>query len=318
MAGFEESRLERLPAWDAMQVAVTAGYGSLLAGNLDRAASLADVAADLEGKHGQWTARLIAMRLRAVPRFLMSADFDGFADYWRKDLEYTEEQSLNVGWLAAIGFDIAGMAAFWKGRWEEALEYYERALVTDDWDGLTWGGGWPFIFLLTAYSAPDFAVELLRRRADRLPRPDGQNVLGQWAALAPVVEGLIVLGERERAAALHSAARYHIDDGAVLSVPYGNRLVETVAGMAATAGRDYEAAERHFETALQQAHDLPHRFEQPEVRRWHAWMLLDRDGPGDREKARELLNEAIDLYREIGMPKHLELAEELLSEAEDR
>ena len=35
--------------------------------------------------------------------------------------------------------------------------------------------------------------------------------------------------------------------------------------------------------------------------------------PGDREKARELLTEAIDLYREIGMPKHLEMAEELLA-----
>ena len=40
-------------------------------------------------------------------------------------------------------------------------------------------------------------------------------------------------------------------------------------------------------------------------------MLLDRDEPGDREKARELIREAIDLYREIGMPKHLEIAEEL-------
>ena len=35
-------------------------------------------------------------------------------------------------------------------------------------------------------------------------------------------------------------------------------------------------------------------------------------GPGDREKARELLNEAIAMYREIGMPKHLEIAQALL------
>ena len=42
------------------------------------------------------------------------------------------------------------------------------------------------------------------------------------------------------------------------------------------------------------------------------------DGPlhsQGREKARELLTEAIDLYREIGMPKHLEMAEELLAGA---
>ena len=34
--------------------------------------------------------------------------------------------------------------------------------------------------------------------------------------------------------------------------------------------------------------------------------------PRVREKGRELLTEAIDLNREIGMPKHLEMAEELL------
>ena len=53
---------------------------------------------------------------------------------------------------------------------------------------------------------------------------------------------------------------------------------------------------------------------QPETRRWYAWMLLDRDGPGDREKARTLLSEAIAMYRQIGMPKHVEMAETMLRE----
>jgi len=43
-------------------------------------------------------------------------------------------------------------------------------------------------------------------------------------------------------------------------------------------------------------------------------MLIDRDGPGDRDKARELLTEAIEMYRRIGMPKHVEMAETLLGE----
>jgi hypothetical protein len=46
-------------------------------------------------------------------------------------------------------------------------------------------------------------------------------------------------------------------------------------------------------------------------------MLIDRDGPGDREKARGLLTEAIEGYRRIGMPKHLEMAEALLRELEN-
>ena len=54
------------------------------------------------------------------------------------------------------------------------------------------------------------------------------------------------------------------------------------------------------------------------VRRTHRWSrqlsLRRRKGPADREKARELLTDAIDLHRESGMPKHLEMAEELLAE----
>ena len=50
------------------------------------------------------------------------------------------------------------------------------------------------------------------------------------------------------------------------------------------------------------------------MRRWYARMLLDRDGPGDRDKARELLTEAIAMYREIGMPKHVEMAKVILGE----
>ena len=79
--------------------------------------------------------------------------------------------------------------------------------------------------------------------------------------------------------------------------------------MAAAAGGQWEKAEEHYRTALRQAHELPVVIEQPEVRRWYARMLIDRDAPGDREKARELLTEAIAMYRRIGMPKHVEMAE---------
>ena len=87
-----------------------------------------------------------------------------------------------------------------------------------------------------------------------------------------------------------------------------------MAGIAAACGGQWEKAEEHYENALRQAHELPVVIAQPEVRRWYARMLIDRDGPGDREKARELLTEAIAMYRRIGMPKHIEMAEALLRE----
>ncbi len=59
---------------------------------------------------------------------------------------------------------------------------------------------------------------------------------------------------------------------------------------------------------------LPIVIAQPEVRRWYARMLIDRDATGERDKARELLTEAIAMYRKIGMPKHVEMAEAMLRE----
>ena len=62
---------------------------------------------------------------------------------------------------------------------------------------------------------------------------------------------------------------------------------------------------------------------QPEARRWYARMLLDRaqtgarsgDASGDRETACRLLTEAIEMYRRLGMPKHVEMADAMLREA---
>ena len=43
-------------------------------------------------------------------------------------------------------------------------------------------------------------------------------------------------------------------------------------------------------------------------------MFIDRDAAGDRDKAFRLLTEAIAMDREIGMPKHVEIAETMLRE----
>ena len=82
--------------------------------------------------------------------------------------------------------------------------------------------------------------------------------------------------------------------------------------ISAACGEQWDVAERHFQIALEQAHEMPVRSEQPEVRRWYARMLLDRRQPGDEDRARELLDEAILMYEEIGMPRHLEMAREML------
>lgn len=41
-------------------------------------------------------------------------------------------------------------------------------------------------------------------------------------------------------------------------------------------------------------------------------MLMDRAAPGDREKARTLLVDALENYTRIGMPRHIEMTQALL------
>ena len=66
---------------------------------------------------------------------------------------------------------------------------------------------------------------------------------------------------------------------------------------------------------MRRAQDLPHLVEQPEARRWFAWMLLRRGEAEDAARARQLLDEAINQYRALGMARHVEIAEELLADA---
>ena len=140
-------------------------------------------------------------------------------------------------------------------------------------------------------------------------RPGEDNLLGCWDQLLNIVEGLAVLRHRELVGTLYCLVSQGLKTGAVLSV--NSRLWQMVAGIAASCGENWEAAQEHFETALKQAQELPHVIGQPEIRRWYAQMLLDRDTPGDLDKARILLGEATEMYRTIGMPKHREIAEKM-------
>jgi hypothetical protein len=85
--------------------------------------------------------------------------------------------------------------------------------------------------------------------------------------------------------------------------------------MAAAAARQWDAAEEHFQIAMQQAESFPYLLEQAEIRRFHAMMLLDRSARGDRETAQTLLGEAVETYTQIGMPRHIEMTQTLLDRA---
>jgi hypothetical protein len=128
--------------------------------------------------------------------------------------------------------------------------------------------------------------------------------------LLAAAEGLSVLGALDAAAALYPAiVDCGVRTGAVCPSLIDGRLLERAAGIAAMAGRRFPEAETHFLRALEQARSIPHRPEEAHTGRFYGQMLLERDGPGDREQAAVVLHEAAAAYRRMGMPRHAEMAE---------
>jgi class 3 adenylate cyclase len=107
--------------------------------------------------------------------------------------------------------------------------------------------------------------------------------------------------------------RPHAQELYDLLLPYAHRNVVVGAGwacegsasaplgeLAAALGR-YEDAERHFDDALRMNVALEAPPLVAETRMRYAAMLADRDRPGDRERALELIAESLDTAQELGM-----------------
>jgi hypothetical protein len=157
------------------------------------------------------------------------------------------------------------------------------------------------------------AFAIFDENRTRMPLGGRPNTRGSWLMLALVIEGLVILGEQAQAGQLYPLVRELVGTGAVALWPIA-RFTQTIAGAAAAAARQWDAAEEHFQIALQQAESFPNLLEQAEIRRFHAMMLIARAVAGDHEIAQTLLREALASYASIGMPRHIEMTRTLLDQ----
>jgi hypothetical protein len=112
------------------------------------------------------------------------------------------------------------------------------------------------------------------------------------------IEGLYMLGEVEKVATLYPRARQLIDTGTIC-ILIMSRFPQTIAGIAATAARNWTRPKNTFRSQCSK----PCRFLTSSNKRtygvFHAMMLIDRAAQGDRERARALLNDALQSYQRI-------------------
>ena len=297
--------------WNMVDALAIFQLASVFLGRLDGVARFEQETQELVQRSGHMGADTLSRMARIHRDWVMSADLDQF--------EASTQQLVEVGvraqmpWVAVWESWLA-VARSWRGREEEARNIARDAASREP-PGSFAGCSWSVQFLCDCLSGhKQTALARLEERRSHLPRAGRPNTTGAWTMLVGVIEGLAVLREREAAAELYPLACEAIETGSVVSWG-GYRLLQTVAGIAAGAGGQWEQAETHYLTALRQAHDIPFRSEQPEVRRWYAQMLLDRNASDDRDKARTMLGEAVEMYQAIGMPRHLEMAKEMLHAA---
>ena len=269
---------------------------------LDRA----NEAAALAARVGHDGAACVVALHQSVCRLVIDGRLDLVEQSTREDIERFQHE----GWIFGYHWVLA-TTLFLAGRWVEAERVWREAIHLEPPGLYSRGGAQALLMMTRAYQSTPGALDELQTIASDLPSGDAEHRQGVWVQIAALVEGFAILGRRDDVADLYPVVRQGLEIGDVITGI--QRLWQMLAGMAAGAGQQWTAAEDHFETALRQAHTLPHKIAQPEVRRWYAWMLLDRNQPGDDEKARTLLNEAVEMYGAIGMPKHVELAKQLLA-----
>ncbi|HKU28601.1 MAG TPA: hypothetical protein VJQ54_24235, partial [Candidatus Sulfotelmatobacter sp.] len=296
------------PPWERT-IELQYSYQSLLfLGRLDDAAKVRDELEPLATTIGQSYSILRCRLTRAWLEFGEAADL--------AKLETVLQQVLKSDPKAPTAFwDVfsegqLSLVDFLSGNWKSALDHAQASFRSEAENFLR-GAGMGTLFRQLSYDGDrSSALTLLRDKRSWLPRKGQLNAMGSWWMLANVIEGLVMLGEQSHAGQFYPLARDFINTGAVVFWPIF-RFTHTVAGMAASAAQNWEAAEDHFQTAMHQAEVIPHRLEQAEIRRFLAMMLMERSRPGDRKRAQRLLSEAIDNYQEIGMPRHSAITQRL-------
>jgi len=303
--GVEASRAAG-DVWDLASTLTIQGFGLGFSGAPEEARRAADEAEQLAVRVGYDGAAANAGAVRTMATAMLSGELGAVERSARSIVDIFGR----AGPWSFSGLILISMSRFWKGAWDEADRNPDEALALEPpevWR--EWARGWRFV--LQAYRGNRTWLDQYRHRHDLLFR-EGRTPFGDdaWFVIE-AVEALAGLGERGEAHRLYSAilALMLMRDGFIANIGGPS---EMCAGLTASAGAQWDSAELHFDTALRQAHDFPSKIGQPEVRRWYAWMLLDRDAPGDRDKARTFLGEAIELYQAIGMPKHVEIAERML------
>ena len=133
----------------------------------------------------------------------------------------------------------------------------------------------------------------------------------EWLyAMSLLAEACALLGASDAATELYTLLLPYASFNAV-DVPEGMRgSVSRYLGLLTTTLKRFDHAQSHFEDAIAVNERMGARPWLAHTQHDYARMLLDRDAPGDRERAPQFLDQALATYRELGMESYAAKASE--------
>jgi DNA-binding SARP family transcriptional activator len=309
-AGQEGTRLLRAEG-DLWEVASLLGFMEAAAvevGRLDLATELGREVEVLAGRLGfSFSLFLLHEPAQGVRRLMVSPDLEQFEAMAQRHLAM-------AGPLGFFHFSGALLShvAYLRGDWDEAARRAEEGVRHSPVHHWTSGPDWGAYLRILGYLGRLGEVErILDDERTDLPQAGRRNGYGTWCTALGAIEALSVVGERDKAAALYQLVQDFTRTGVVTQF-YSPCLVQRIAGLGALAGGQWDVAEDHFLTAVRQAEEVPFVIEGAETKRCYAMMLIERNAASDRVRACALLEEALGVYRRIGMPRHEEMARRML------
>jgi len=163
-------------------------------------------------------------------------------------------------------------------------------------------GSWPWRVRLCLEKGDIASARQLLADRPQWPFEEPLSVGGAHNLLA-CGEALAEIGEVEGLDACYQRLRELNARGVEFLWPC---LVPRVIAMLDAVSRRWDDATTYFEKALTLARRLGYRLELAATLLTYAKMRLARDTPGDAEAATAMLNEALQLYQEIGLPQRAE------------
>ncbi|HEX5070775.1 MAG TPA: protein kinase [Vicinamibacterales bacterium] len=280
--------------WYAADIDYVEAFGTFYLGRHAETREVLDAMEARAERVGHQGSRVVLRHLRGLLR-LSAGDIAGAVPFFEEANEIGRVSQNPWAYFPELTL---GILDVWAGRHVEGLARIQH--VADIEPSTYWCHVCrPYLFANLAGVDPARAEAYRRTVTFTLPRTGVASPVGAWLGLQQVVEGLALMGRREELAPLHELTEALVATG-VLSPGSFSATVQTTAGIAAAAAGRLDLAETRFQMGIDHA-DAHFATARPGARLWFADMLARRGGPGDRDRAKALANEAIALANGYGM-----------------